>query len=308
MISMTLSRTLRHLFLLTVALVPFFLSSCDTAATIINNVSERDANEIIVLLAGKGISAQKIAAPKSTTGGGSAEQLWDISVSASHLTEAISMLNQAGLPRQKSTTLLDLFGSQGLVPSDMQDKIRYQEGLSEQLATTIRKMDGVLDANVQITFPQTDEDQKKALTASVYVKYRGMADTPGLLVTKIKRLVSSSLPGLTIENVSVVTDKASYAETFSQLQGCSSEVKSYVSIWSIILAKESVLRFRVIFYAFLIVIFILLAALIWVLWLFYPLIVYKGGLKALGHKEPYRAADFREEENKATPEVERENL
>ena len=51
------------------------------------------------------------------------------------------------------------------------------------------------------------------MTASVYVKHRGILDNPNsLLVTKIKRLVSSAIPGLEIDNVSVVSDRALYAD------------------------------------------------------------------------------------------------
>jgi type III secretion protein J len=274
------------------ALLFLFLTGCDTASTIINNIPERDANEIMVLLSTKGIHAMKIAAPKATTGAGSAEQMWNISVQAADITEAMSILNQAGLPRQKGTTLLDLFGTSGLVPSDMQDKIRYQEGLSEQLASTIRKMDGVLDANVQITFPQSDETPAQHMTASVFVRYRGMGDAPTLLITRIKRLVSCSLPGLAMEHVCVITDRAPFTDTFTTAGGPCDEQRGYVSVWGLTITKESLPLFRLIFYSFLIALFILLAALIWVIWLFHPLLKQKGGAKAFFAKEPYQPNDF----------------
>jgi type III secretion protein J len=266
----------------------FLLGGCQTSSTIVDNIPDRDANEIVVLLNSKNIPAAKVAAPVSTVGGGAGTQMWNITVPAANVTEAITILNQAGLPRLKGTTLLDLFGSAGLVPSDLQDKIRYQEGLSEQMATTIRKMDGIIDADVQITFPQGDEEQRNPLTASVYVKHRGILDNPNsLLVTKIKRLVSSGLPGLTIDNVTVVTDRAATTDLTSQTD-CPSEAKNYISIWGVIVAKESALLFRVIFYAFMILLFLLLASLIWLLWKCYPFIERAGGPKTLLDPEPYK--------------------
>src|ERR1700722_4148946 len=113
------------------------LTSCTSKNTIINSIPEREANEIVVLLNSKGILAEKVSSPVSAVGGGTAEKLWDIMVPPDQVTDALAILNQSGLPRLKGTSLLDLFGAQGLVPSDLQDKIRYQEGLSEQLATTI---------------------------------------------------------------------------------------------------------------------------------------------------------------------------
>lgn len=262
--------------------IALFVVGCSSQTTLVNSVSEKDAIEIYVLLASKGIAVQKTPAPATTTGGSSAQQLWNISVPSSQITESLTILNQAGLPRAKGTSLLDLFGSQGLVPSDLQDRIRYQEGLSEQLATTLRKMDGVIDADVQITLPQ-DEDSNKPLTASVYIKHRGVFDNQNsLVITKIKRLISSAVPGLTIENVSVVTDRALYADmTIPQGDVVSQDQKDYVQIWSIVIAKESALRFRLIFYAFIIILFILACALCWILWKFYPVLEKKGGFKVL---------------------------
>ncbi len=268
-----------------------FLGGCQTASTIVDNVTDRDALEIVVLLNSKGINATKVAAPRATTGAAASTQLWNITVPAAQLTDAIAILNEAGLPRLKGTTLLDLFGTAGLVPSDLQDRIRYQEGLSEQLATTIRKMDGIIDADVQITFPQGDEEQQNPLTASVFIKHRGILDNPNsLLVTKIKRLVSSSLPGLTIDNVTVVTDRAA-STNLSPKGECPGEVKNYSAIWGIVIAKESILRFRLVFYAFLILLFLLIAALIWVLWKCYPIIEGQGGPKSLLDPEPYKGKE-----------------
>lgn len=255
-----------------------FLSSCQTQTKIISSVSIRDANEIVVLLNSKGITAVKSPTVTSAVGGATATaQMWDISVPSIQITEALGILNQSGLPRTRGTTLLDLFGSQGLVPSDMQDRIRYQEGLSEQIASTIRKMDGVLDADVQISFPR-DEESTCPLTASVFIKYQGVLDN--ILVTKIKRLIASAVPCLTPDNVSVVSDRAILSDiNLAKLDTTCEQPFDYVSIWSIVIAKESATRFQVIFYIFILLLFILACALAWTLWKFAPIIKEKGGRK-----------------------------
>ena len=265
-------------------LILFFIAGCQSQTKIANNLPAREANEIVVLLNSRGIAAAKAPAVTSTVGGGaSTEQLWDIAVPSNQITEALSILNQSGLPRTRGTTLLDLFGAKGLVPSDMQDRIRYQEGLSEQLAATIRKMDGVIDANVQISFPADEEAGHKPLTASVYIKHQGILDNPNsLLVTKIKRLVSSAVPGLSPDNVSVVTDRAVYSDiTLRPGESVREDEKEYVSIWSIIIAKASVTRFRVVFYSFIILIFLLLCLILWILWKLHRVIESRGGYRIL---------------------------
>lgn len=272
------------------------LISCSSKSVIVNSVPERDANEIVVLLNSKGILAEKISSPVSTVGGTNAEKMWDISVPGDQITDALAVLNQSGLPRVKGTSLLDLFGAQGLVPSDVQDKIRYQEGLSEQLAGTIRKMDGIIDANVQITFP-TEELPSKGITASVYVKHRGILDNPNsLAITKIKRLVSSAIPGLTPDNVSVVTDRALFADISLQTPQQLEDERQFVSIWSVVVSKDSAPRFRLIFYAFIILLFILTCLLGWIIWKFLPLIQRKGGLRFLLNPEQYKGGSLPLEE------------
>lgn len=280
------------------------LASCSSNTTIVYSIPEREANEIVVLLNSRGIPAVKTtAAVSATAGAGTAtEQMWNISVPANQITDALAILNQSGLPRLKGTSLLDLFGSQGLVPSDIQDKIRYQEGLSEQLATTIRKMNGVIDANVQITFP-TEELPAQKITASVYVKHRGILDNPNsLVITKIKRLVSSAVPGLTPENVSVITDRALTSDIVPQSAQQLEEERQYASIWSVIVAKDSTSRFRLIFYAFIIIIFLLACSLAWLIWKFLPLIQRKGGFRYLFHPEQYKDGVFPLEEEKREEE------
>lgn len=270
--------------------VTLFLTACNNLANVVNNVPEREANAIVVLLGTKNIPAEKVAVVETTGGGTNKEQLWTIRVPGNQLTEALAVLNQAGLPRRQGTSLLDLFGAQGLVPSDMQDRVRFQEGLSEQIANTIRMMDGVVDASVQITLP-TSEDSKEPLTASVYIKHSGVLDNPNsVLVNKIKRLVSSALPGLTIENVAVITDSTTYNNATLAEQGKIIESEGLVEIWSLLIAKESLGRFRFIFYTFIILLFLSLSLIVWLIWKILPLIE-SDGMLSLFRIEQYQTKD-----------------
>lgn len=272
-------------YLLCFFILATLVVGCKTATIIANNVQEREANEIVVLLQSRGVDCIKVPAPISTTGGGGGLQMWNITVPARQITEALAILNQSGLPRVKGTSLLDLFGAKGLVPSEMENKIRYQEGLSEQLAMTIRKMDGIIDANVQITINQ-DEESVKELTASVYVKHRGILDNPNsILITKIKRLISSAVPGLTADNVSVVTDRALISDiSVESLQ--MEEAQDFVSIWGVVVTKSSIKLLRTILYLFIFVLFIFACLVIWMIWKTFPFLQ-KNGFMTLFSPKPY---------------------
>lgn len=282
-----------------------FLFSCSSAKTIVNGLDEREANEIIVFLAGKNIDATKI--PSSEGGGPGATKvvLWDIQVNESQALEAMSLLNQAGLPRRRGESLLNIFSSGGLVPSELQEKIRYQAGLAAQIASVIRKIDGVLDAEVQISFPEENPlnpaERKGKITASVYVKHNGVLDDPNThLDTKIKRLVAASVPGLDYDNVTVVGDRVRYGAFGSQ--GIISEEPEFVRIWSITLGKDSVTRFRIVFFSFVVLLLLLSIVLGWLIWKTYPVLQKQGGFKELLQWRPIDDAEKKSvEEEKEEP-------
>lgn len=280
---------------ITLALLAFFVvlfTSCGSTSTIVNGLDEKDANEILVYLSSKGISAQKVPSATGAGGGGQKSLLWDITVEESRASEAMALLNQAGLPRRQAQNLLNIFQNTGLVPSELQDKIRYQAGLAEQIASTIRKIDGVLDAEVQISFPEEDPlnpNQKKGkITSSVYIKHNGVLDDPNShLISKIKRLVAASVTGLDYDNVTVIPDRARFSETTSgSLQTAFDAEKQYVNIWGIVLAKESVSRFRTVFFSFIGLILLLILTLIWMSWKIMPLLEKHGGVKAFFKLHP----------------------
>lgn len=272
-----------------------FLTGCQSQKTIVHGLDEKEANDIIVFLDNKGIEAYKVQAKDSGAGGGTKIVLWDITVDSTKATEAMSLLNASGLPRRPGQNLLSIFAKGGLVPSEMEEKIKYQAGLGEQIASIIRKIDGVLDADVQLSFPEQDplnpNAPKQKVTASVYVKHTGVLDDPNShLITKIRRLVASSVQGLDYDNVNVIPDRARFSEVPYRPTANAHEEKDYVSIWTIVIAKESTTRFQVIFFSFLVIILMLLITLSWVIWKFYPLVNKLGGIKQLFSPHPMNFA------------------
>lgn len=272
-----------RLFLLIITV--FSLTSCGSRKVIVNALDEKEANEILVFLSNKGIDAVKVKA-ETESGGGNKAVLWNISVESSQSNEAMAKLNQAGLPRRRGQNLLGIFSSSSLVPSGMQEKIRFQAGLAEQIASTIRKIDGILEADVNISYPEEDplnpNAPKQKVTASVYVKHSGVLDDPNAhLMSRIKRLVASGVNNLDYDNVAVIGDRARYSENpLGGFQGSlGDDERPIVNVWSLSLAKDSLSRFRFLFFSFIVTLFILATLLGWVLWKVFPI------LKQVGFKE-----------------------
>ncbi|MBI2742731.1 MAG: type III secretion inner membrane ring lipoprotein SctJ [Chlamydiales bacterium] len=293
---MNLSR-LRALARWLLCAVFILLAACEANMVIVNDVEEREANEIIVFLASKNISADKVPSPSAGPGGGTSAPLWSIAVEPGKSTEAMAFLNQNGLPRRKGTNLLDLFAKAGLMSSEREETIRYQAGLAEQIANTIRKIDGVIDADVQLSFPPAETGipgaaAPKKVTASVYVKHQGVLDDPNShLVTKIKRLVSGSVSGLDVNDVTVISDRSRLTDItlMPQSEELTPKSKEYVSIWSIVMSKNSAGRFRTLFFLLSVFTLLLGAGIGWMVWKFYPLLKKGRGLKELLNPIPVEA-------------------
>lgn len=258
-------------------------TGCDTKKQIVSQVDEREANVILVYLASKGIAATKEQASSGGIGGGENSVVkFNIFVDDSQMIDAMSLLNQSGLPRKQGTNLLDLFAKQGLMSSDKEETIRYQAGLEQQITNTILLMDGVIDATVQLSFPSNDNTfettTKERTTAAVYVKHQGIIDDPNFhLENKIKRLVSGSVVNLDINDVTVVSDRSRYTDIAAKdTSDMVNANKEYVSIWSIVMSKQSAARFRILFFFILFPAIIFAVIMGWLLWKFYPLIKRKG--------------------------------
>lgn len=275
-----------------------FLTGCENLKVIVNDVPEREANEIIVLLASKGVTSAKQEAPTSggAAVGAATGTLWSIAVPEKQEVEAMAILNRIGLPRKKTVSLLDIFSKSGLISSATEETIRYQAGLAAQIAGTIRKIDGVIDADVELSIPPeetgipTPGAVKQKPTAAVFVKHQGILDDPNShLVTKIKRLVSASVPGLDVNDVTVISDRSRFTDiSFGELpEEITSQAKEYVSIWSIVMSKTSAARFRVLFFILIFTMVIFGIFLVWMLWKFYP-ILRSRGLKNLLNPVPFR--------------------
>lgn len=258
-----------------------FLASCQENHSIVSNIDEKEANEIIVFLASEGIESQKIkSAAQEGAVGATSSAIWSIYVAPDKTIDAISLLNKQGYPRTKTTTLLKIFAKQGLMSTDKEESIRYQAGLEEELTGVIRKIEGILDASVQISFPQNEPPPGSPplkMKAAVYIKHQGVLDNPNNhLESKIKRLISSSVEGLALDDVTLISDKSEIAtlrlRPDSDLIGAKARGKEYVSIWSIIMTKASAKRFRVIFFAFIALILVFGGLAGFLIYKLYPLI------------------------------------
>ena len=168
--------------------------------------------------------------------------------------------------------------------SDREEMIRYQAGLAQQITNTILMIDGVIDASLQLSFPPQETAPGETslpskITAAVYVKHQGVIDDPNShLEAKIKRIVSGSVTGLDLNDVTVVSDWSRFTDVRPELDTApfASSQEDYVQIWSIILSKGSAHRFRSLFFSLLFFAIVFAIATAWMIWKFYPVLRQKG--------------------------------
>jgi type III secretion protein J len=236
---------------------------------------------------------------QASSTGSKTQTSWNISVKKNDKMRALSLLNMNGLPRRKGESLLSLFQKQGLVSSEMEDKIRYQAGLAEQIAHTIRKIDGVLDADIQISFPQEESlpgqaAEDRTVTASVYVKHQGVLDNPNShLIIKIKRLVSSAIQKLEFDNVTVIADRALFSEPMIKDTLADPDI---LSVWGILMVRESLFRFQALFVSMIILFILTTFTVGWMFWKLHLVLPMLGGATSLFSVSPWNLTSNQEEE------------
>lgn len=125
-------------------------------------------------------------------------------VTPGKVTQARMLLAERGLPAGSSAgyELFDKLGSLGLT-SFMQE-ITRKRALEGEIARTIQSMSGVSAARVHIVMEDVGSFRRKKQPPSASVVIRADSGRERGLATSIRHLVAAAVPGLSMENVTVL--------------------------------------------------------------------------------------------------------
>jgi type III secretion protein J len=172
------------------------LAACGGRVELMGAVPEDEANEVYSALLYAGVNAEKTPGK---------EGMVSLSVSDSQVARALDVLREKGLPRSRFMGMGEVFKKEGLISSPVEERARYLFALSQELESTLSKIDGVAVARVHVVLPErTSTGEQGALaTAAIFMKVQeGYNLEP--LQPQIRRLVTNAIPALAAERVSVV--------------------------------------------------------------------------------------------------------
>ena len=219
-----------------------FLAGCKVE--FYSKLEEQEGNEMLALMLEHGISSNK----KSEK-----DNMVSLHVEQSQLSEAVEILRKSGYPKNKFSTIGDVFDKDKLISTPFEDRTRYIYGLSQEIAETLSQVDGVMVSRVHVVMPEEEGSADTApASAAVFIKHNPNYDFDSY-VPQIKSIVSSGIAGLSYDAVNVALFPAQQEDevVIDQVHDR--------SVWFIDVAPQSVSRFRMLM-AIVVVLIVLLVA------------------------------------------------
>lgn len=195
---------------LLLAVVVFALGIVGCKAEVYHGLEENQANRMVVALEQEGISADKAKDPAG-------DAKWMVTVPGGEKVRAWQVLEAKGLPRKDVSGFDEFYPSGGLIPTASEERILLQYATAQELRTTLLKVDGVVEAHVNLVLPEKprvklENTKVEPPRASVLVKYRipkGVEKAP-LTQEDVRRIVAGGVESMSAENVQVTLSESQH--------------------------------------------------------------------------------------------------
>lgn len=233
------------------------------------DLEEREANEILVVLYKNGIEADKLMVE------GTQEVTFAVQVPRDKIQDARRILVENKLPRKKELGFSGICKEKGLIPTPEEEKCRKLLALKGEIINSLERIPGVIEADVVLNIPEVSEfaaedAEKKRPTASAVIHVRREEAGVDLREGNVQRFISNTVENLDPRDVAVII---SYADSPQKVvaqgpQGVTPSGNGAVSgapvttIAGLTLQQDSLKRFKIYAVIFLVVLIGISTALI----------------------------------------------
>lgn len=183
-------------------ILTLLLSACGKES-LYQDLNERDANEILVVLYKNGIEADKIRVE------GPQEVVYSIHVPKDKIQDARRILVDNNLPRKKELGFSGICKEKGLIPTPEEEKCRKLLALKGEIINSLERVPGVIDADVVLNIPEVNEfasedAAKKRPTASAVIQVKKEGAGYEVREGNIQRFISNAVEDLDPRDVTVI--------------------------------------------------------------------------------------------------------
>lgn len=177
-----------------VVLISLVLAGCQVE--VYRELNEEQANAMLTVLLKRDIQAKKVAEGKKG---------FSITVEEKDLVQTLEILKDNNLPRGTFTDMGQIFSGQGMISSPAEEQVRLAYAISQELADTFSRIDGVLTARVHVVPAGISQNGEHQNPPSAAVFMRHLPDSPVTnLVARVREVTAKAVPNLDPERVSVM--------------------------------------------------------------------------------------------------------
>lgn len=171
-----------------------FVSGCKLE--VYKGLTEDQVNEMVATLIYRGIDAEKSLGSKEG---------FSLFVAEDQLIRALEILKKNALPRESYVSLGEVFSGQGMISSQSEERARMAYAISQELANTFSRIDGVLTTRVHVVPGYTDQAIDTKILPSMGIFIRHTPDSPVVnMLPSIREVAAKSLPDLEYDRTSVM--------------------------------------------------------------------------------------------------------
>jgi len=206
----------RRLGLLLPLLALLLLTGC-ARMPLLENLDERQANEVIAVLLRHNIDAQKLNAGK----GG-----YQVDVGARDLPEAIELMQRNDLPSAPRSQVATAFPADGLVSTPLGERARLISAVEQRLEESLALFDGVQSSRVHLNYDANlgtegrRVERRRMHVAAVVAHHPGVDEE--VLLQSVKRFLRNTFDGIEYDNVSVILTEVEGPRTLAVTAGSES--------------------------------------------------------------------------------------